>query len=178
MAVIKPKPRLGPDELWEFAVRSLARRAQSTGEIRRKLLAKAESAAGVDAAIARLREHGYLNDRRFAENFAGARLENQGVGRTRVLRELRERKLSAPVAERAVAQAYEGVDESELIAAYIRRRIRTPIRGEKELASAYRKLIRAGFRPSNAIRALKSAAAEPEALDGFEPPEEDPGESA
>jgi SOS response regulatory protein OraA/RecX len=99
-------------------------------------------------------------------------VENQGFGKTRVLRELRERKLSPALAERAVAQAYHGINETELIQAYIRRRIRTPIAGQKELASAYRKLIRAGFRSGDAIRALKSAAAEPEALDAFEPGEE------
>jgi regulatory protein len=166
------KQRLSAEPLWEFAVRSLAARAQSTSEIRRKLTQKAENPADVDAAVARLRDCGYLNDRRFAESFAGARLENQGFGRTRVLRELRERKLSSAIAEGAVAQAYQGVDETGLLAAYIRRRIRTPISGQKELASAYRKLIRAGFRSGDAIRALKSAAAEPAALDGFEPGEE------
>jgi hypothetical protein len=44
---------------------------------------------------------------------------------------------------------------------------------EKELASAYRRLVRAGFSPANSIRALKKFAANPELLDGFEaePPE-------
>jgi regulatory protein len=168
----RTKARLSAEQLFEFAVRSLGARAQSTGELRRKLAQRAENAADVDTAIARLRDYGYLNDRRFAENFAGARLENQGLGRMRVLRDLRERKLSSAVAESAVAQAYQGVDETELITAYIRRRIKMPVSGQKELASAYRKLIRAGFRSGDAIRALKSAAAEPEALDGFEPGEE------
>ena len=84
--------------LWEFAVKSLGARACSTGELRRKLVQKAERAADVDDVISRLRDYGYLNDRRFAESYAGARLENQGLGRSRVLRDLRQRQVSPGMA--------------------------------------------------------------------------------
>src|SRR6476646_10014672 len=96
------KPRLSAEALWEYAVKTLASRAQSTGELRRKLAEKAERAADVDSTISRLRDYGYLNDRRFAESYAGARLENQGLGKGRVLRDLRQRKVSASLAEGAV----------------------------------------------------------------------------
>ena len=41
-----------------------------------------------------------------------------------------------------------------------------------DIRSAYRKLVRAGFSPSNVIRALKSIARNGDLLDSFEPPEE------
>ena len=43
---------------------------------------------------------------------------------------------------------------------------------DKDMASAYRRLIRAGFRSATAITVLKKFARDPELLDTFEPPEE------
>jgi regulatory protein len=175
---MKKKALLPAEALWDFAVKTLAARAHSAAELRRKLTAKAERSADVEDAIARLREYGYLNDSRFAENFAGTKLENQGVGKSRVLRDLRERRVSPALAQRTVDRVYKEVDEMELIASFIRRKVRTKeplpeaLEDPKTLASAYRKLIRAGFSPSNVIRALKRIAKRQDLLDGFEPEEE------
>src|SRR5229473_6286061 len=171
------KKLLPAAQLWEFAVKSLGARACSAGELRRKLVQKAERAADVDDAISRLRDYGYLNDRRFAESYAGFRLENQGLGKSRVLRDLRQRNVSAGLAEGAVGRVYKNVDEVELIDSFIRRKFRpkTPLpealQDPKQLASAYRRLIRAGFSSSNVIQALKRIS-KGDLLEGFEPPEE------
>jgi regulatory protein len=164
--------------LWEFAVKSLGARACSSGELRRKLVQRAERAADVDDVISRLRDYGYLNDRRFAESYAGARLENQGLGRSRVLRDLRQRKVSDGLAEGAVDRIYKNVDEMALIESFIRKKVRTKkplpeaLEDPSQLASAYRKLIRAGFSSPNVILALKRIAKGHALLDSFEPPEE------
>src|SRR6266478_4597524 len=101
------KKLLSAAALWEFAVKRLGARACSSAELHGKLLPRAEQAADVDEVISRLREYGYLNDRRFAENYAGARLENQGLGRSRVLRDLWQRKVGGGLAERTVNRVYE-----------------------------------------------------------------------
>jgi hypothetical protein len=41
------------------------------------------------------------------------------------------------------------------------------------MASAYRRLVRAGFRTGDILRALKRFARNPELLDAFEPPHEE-----
>jgi regulatory protein len=175
---MKKKAQLSAEALWEYALKALGGRAHSTGELRSKLIAKAERVADAENTIARLRDYGYLNDSRFAENYAGAKLENQGLGRSRVLRELRERKVSAEVAQRTVDRVYAKVDETELIASFLRRKVKTKaplpeaLEDPKILASAYRKLLRAGFSSSNAIGALKRIAKKQDLLDGFEPPAE------
>src|SRR6266446_9945926 len=110
----RKKPRLPAAALWDFAVKSLGARACSTGELRRKLVQKAERTADVDDVISRLRDYGYLNDRRFAESYAGARLENQGLGRSRVLRDLRQRRGSDTLATGAAERTYKNLDEMEL----------------------------------------------------------------
>jgi regulatory protein len=175
---MKKRVLLSAEKLWDYAVKALAGRAYSTGELRSKLIGKAEQPADAEHTIARLRDYGYLNDGRFAENYAGAKLENQGLGRTRVLRDLRLRKVSAGLAERTVDRVYGKVDEMELIASFIRRKVKTKeplpeaLEDPKTLASAYRKLIRAGFSSSNVIKALKRIAKKQDLLDAFEPPED------
>lgn len=181
-------PRNGPgrlDEtaLWEYAVRVLAGRAHSSGELRAKLRLKAERQADIDGVLARLKEYKYLDDRRYAESFASARLENQRFGRNRVLRDLRQRRVAPAVAERTVAKVYSEVDELTLIDEFIRKRYRSAAReglfqSDKDLAVAYRRLLGAGFSSANIVRSLKRFAKNPDLLDAFEPPAEPAEEEA
>jgi len=173
----RAKP-LDRSALMEYALRSLSGRAQSVGELREKLRRRAALMGDVDEVLAQLKDTGYLNDRRFAEGFAAARLSNDKFGSSRVVRDLRQRRVAPAVAEGTVKQVYEGVDESALIEEWIRRKYRTtPREGlfqeDKDLAAAYRRLARAGFRTGEIVRVLKRFAKNPELLDNFEPPEEE-----
>lgn len=177
----KPKRKLGRQELFEFAVKSLAKRAQSTAEMRRKLHDRADDPGDVDEALARLREYGYLDEKRFAEQLATLRLENSGFGRTRTLFDLRARRVAPTLAAEAVDKAYLDTDEDRLIEDFVRRKYRTAPRAglfeeEKDLASAYRRLLRAGFRSAAIVRVLKRFAKNPDLLDAIEDePNETPG---
>jgi regulatory protein len=169
--------RLDAAALWEYALKALAARAHSTGELREKLKRRAERAGDIDEVLARLKESRYLDDRRYAESFASARLSNDRLGRTRVVRELRQRRVAPALAERTVQQVYEGVDEETLIGEWIRRKYHAAEReglfkDEKDLAAAYRRLMRAGFRTGAILKVLKRFARDPDLLDAFEPPEE------
>jgi regulatory protein len=174
----KRTPRLlDADGLWELALKALGARACSAGELRQKLRARATNLEDVDATLARLKEYRYLDDRRFAENYAAARLENQRLGKNRVTQELRRRRVAPSLAEAAVEKTYSQTDEVALIEEFIRRKYRSTSPGDlfqddKQLASGYRRLVRAGFNSGNAIRVLKRFAAHPELLDPFEPPPE------
>ena len=171
------KPRLlDENALWDYAVKTLAGRACSTAELKQKLRARAERLGDIDTIVARLKDCGYLDDRRFAESFAGSRLENDRLGRARVRQDLMRRRVAAPVAERAVQNLYKDVDEVALIEEHIRRKYRMAprqglFREDKDLAAAYRRLLRAGFSSGNVIRVLKRFAKDPDLLDSFEPPE-------
>jgi len=172
----RPRP-LERDALFQYALKSLGGRAQSTGELRERLRRRAVVPGDVDEILARLKEDGYLDDRRFAEAFASSRLANDRFGSTRVIQDLRTRRVAPPLAEGTVRQVYEGVDESALIEEWIRRKYRlAPREGlfkeDKDLAAAYRRLLRAGFRTGEIVRVLKRFAKNPELLDDFEPPEE------
>jgi len=168
--------KLAAEQLFEYAVKCLGVRAYSTGDLKSKLRMRAANPPDVDATIDRLKDIGYLNDQRFAENFASARVENEGFGRMRVLSDLRARRVTGNMAEQSVEQALEGKSEAELIDSYIERRMPSIAAGgriedERKLASAYRRLRRAGFTSGPILTALKGLAARPELLE--EPIEEE-----
>lgn len=167
----RPK-KLDAQELLDYALRALASRAQSAGELREKLRRRAESEDDIPGVIARLKEYGYLDDRQFAGAYAAARRENQGFGKQRVLSDLRRRRVAPSLAGKVVEQAYRDADETEMAEAYLARRYRGVALKEylsepKHLASAFRRLRAAGFGSDAVIRVLKRHSAADEALDAL-----------
>jgi regulatory protein len=168
--------KLAGAELFEYAVQCLGRRAFGSDELAVKLRPRAAQTADVEETISRLKEIGYLDDRRFAESYALNRADNDGFGRIRVLSDLRARRLPAAIAETAVAQVFDDKIESELIDAYIDRKmssLRTggKVEDQRQLMRAWRRLRRAGFSSGAVLTALKNVAAKPELID--EPPPDD-----
>src|SRR5262249_4122310 len=157
--------------------------AHSVSELRDKLRRRAEKLADIDTVVARLKEHGYLNDRQFAENYAARRLDSEGLGKMRVVRDLRQRRVAGGVAGKGAEKALNGVDEVQLIEQYLARKYRNKqldrlLADPKELASAYRRLRYAGFTSGNAIRVLKSHARQAELLESLEGDEDQAAGSA
>ncbi|HBY60792.1 MAG TPA: RecX family transcriptional regulator [Solibacterales bacterium] len=154
------KPKLLDEAaLKEYALRLLGGRALSAGQLREKLRSKAERKEAVDAVLAQLKEYGYLDDRAFAETYANARLNNQGFGKQRVMRDLRQRRVSAGIAEQAVAKTFADSDEVALVEAFLARKYRGAnltelLADEKKLASVYRRLRYAGFSGSASAKVL------------------------
>jgi len=168
----KIKP-LDSGKLLDYGLRLLGGRAYSTGELREKLRRRAERPEDVESVVNKLKESGYLNDRRFAESFAAARLENQGLGKMRVLRDLRQRRVAPNLAAQVTEQTYQSADEIELIEAFLARkfrgkRLKSFLAEEKNLAAAYRRLRYAGFSSGASIRVLKRYANQAEELESLE----------
>ena len=180
MAKRQPQP-LDRDKLLNVALRALGGRAHSSGELREKLRRRAENNEDVDAVLAKLKDSGYLNDRQFAESYAAARLQNQGLGKIRVLRDLRQRRVAPKLAEQVTERTYEKTNEADLIEEFLRRKFRGKELGaflseEKNLAGAFRRLRYAGFSAGQSIRVLKRFANQPEVLDALEGEESEEGE--
>jgi regulatory protein len=170
----KPK-KLNAEQLWNYGLKALGQRSHSVHELRQKLLRRAESAPDVDATLTKLQEYGLADDRKFSDSVASARLENQGFGSGRVLRELRAKRVPESVAVEAVSKTYAATSESDLIAAFLDRKYRNKnlrelLADQKNLASAYRRLRTAGFSSSASIAALKRYAA---AVDDWDEPVEE-----
>lgn len=174
MALRARKNRLASaDELLQYALRALAARALSSGELRQKLESRAENPEHVREVIERVKQYGYLNDRRFAEAYSAARLENEGFGKMRVLKDLRRRRVAPGLARETVDKVFDGADEIALIENFLRRKLRSApidqyLADPRKLASTYRRLRMAGFSAGNSIRVLKRHAAAAETLDQLE----------
>jgi regulatory protein len=172
MAFRTPKP-LDVEGLMNYAARALSARAYTVAELKTRLKKRAARAEDVEAVLMRLKDANVVNDRRFAGSFAEWRRESQGLGKTRVMRDLMARRVAPAVAKQAVDLAFEGVDETAMIEAFLKRKYRgkdlgTLLQEQKELASAFRKLRGAGFSTGNSIRMLKRYAAEAERLEDTE----------
>ena len=169
MAFRTPKP-LDVEGLMNYAARALSARAYTVSELKTRLKKRAARQEDIETVLARLKEAGVMNDRRFAGSFAEWRRENQGLGKTRVLHDLMARRIAPAVARQAVDAAFEGVDETAMIQAFLERKYRGKdlgalLQDQKHLASAFRKLRAAGFSTGNSIRVLKRYAAEAERLE-------------
>ena len=176
MASTRRPKKLAAEELYEYAVKSLSAKAQSAADLKFKLRQRAANAADADKIIERLRELGYLDDQRYADSFASALVENDGFGRSRVLNDLRAHRVPPELAAKAVEQAIGDRSEAEQIEAFIERRMSSLSRpgamdDELKLASAYRKLRRAGFSSGPVLAALRKRASRPEVLE--DPPAEE-----
>ena len=166
----KPPAPLDVEGLLAYSARVLAARAQTTSELRQKLTRRAAQRGDVDEVIRRLKENGYLNDQHFAESFANWRRDNDGVGKTKVVRDLMARRVAPELAKKTTDAVYSGTDETALIEQFLARKFRgrdlgALLQEEKHLASAFRRLRTAGFSAGSSIRVLKRYAAEAERLE-------------
>ncbi len=130
------------------------RRAHSIHEMKEYLERRAEESALVKPVLARLCEHNYLDDARFALDFARQHANSRRQGRFRIARELRARGVPDKHIEAALDAVFAETDEAGLVRARIKRAL-SHLRGpldRRKLASLYRSLLRAGF-SSDIIRA-------------------------
>jgi len=172
MAFRTPKP-LDIEGLMNYAAKALSVRGYTVSELKTRLKKRAARVEDIDVVLGRLKDAGVVNDRRFAGSFAEWRRESQGLGKTRVMRDLMARRVAPAVAKEAVDAAFEGIDEIPMIEAFLKRKYRgknlgTLLQEQKELASAFRKLRGAGFSTGNSIRVLKRYAAEADQLEEIE----------
>ncbi len=159
---------LDAEELYAAAVRALAQRGHTEAELRRKLGRRAAAADALEAALARLRDHGYLDDARVAESYTRFQKEVRHHGRLRVLRELRARGVAAAAAEAAVRRQFPAAGEDALVRAFLRSKRLARPQDERAAARLYRKLLTAGFSPAACGRCLRAWKLQPEMVEMLE----------
>lgn len=130
------------------AVKLLAAKPRSVGELRERLLEKNwTNAAIVDRVIIKLEEYKYLDDRQFAADLAVSKLRQKPQGKRKLLQSMSQKKLSKENVDNAIESAFEKLPETELIDRAIEKRLR--IKGKPETLEDKKKffdhLIRQGF---------------------------------
>src|SRR4051812_47801486 len=115
---------LDSEELWNYSLRLLAQRPYSVGELKTKLSRRSDSPSAVTETLEKLRDYGMADDEKFSEAFASSRLQNDGFGQARVLRDLWAKRVPRSVAEKAVAKTFEKTEEGELARQFLLRKYR------------------------------------------------------
>jgi regulatory protein len=150
------------EELYDYALRALMRRAHSVHEMKQKLMRRADSELLAQVVLARLKEGGKLDDARYAKQFTRGRAEVRKQGKYRIARDLRARGVPDRHINAAIAESAESTDEAGVVRQRIERKLRS-FRGEisdKKFASLYRSLLAAGFPSETIRRELKSITRE------------------
>jgi regulatory protein len=162
----EPRKTSSEAELYAAALRALMRRAHSTFEMRIYLERRADAPMAVRRVLERLKHENFIDDARYALDFARARASGRRQGGRRIALELRKRGVPDRHIDAAIAQVFADLDEAALVRKVIERRTRSA-RGpldERKTAALYRTLLRAGFDPGVIRRELRSLQL-PEAAD-------------
>jgi regulatory protein len=154
----KPRQVETEAELYDLALRALTRRAHSVHEMKQKLERRSDNKLLVQLVMARLREHGQIDDAQYAKQFVRQRRASRKQGKFRIVRELRARGVPDRHIEAALEESSKETDEGAMVRQRIERQLRS-YRGEideKRMASMYRSLLRAGFSADVVRRELRS----------------------
>jgi len=130
------------------AVRLLAAKPRSIGELRERLLEKRWTDAEiVDTVIDKLREYNYLDDEQYARDLALSKLRQKPQGRRKLEQRLSQKKVDRETLGSAMDAAFDALPETQLIDLAIAKRVR--LKGLPETHDDKRKfteyLLRQGF---------------------------------
>ena len=148
----KPRPH-DSESLFQWALQALGRKAHSTKEMETKLLVRTDDTCAVASILARLKTHGYLDDRQCIETIATARLRHKACSRYRLQREMLARELPREL----ITQVLDEMLPPEEELAHLRRSVDRKLEilptpwDEKRLAKLYNYLLGQGF-PPEAVR--------------------------
>ena len=157
----------------------LARRPYSIGEIRRALENKYPQSAQVTEAIGRLRELGYLDDRKFAEQYAYSLAQNRTFGPHRLRRELKAKLVNDQEIESAVELVYRETPAQALLDQALAKKLRTfrlPLTRSR-FHSLCQSLMRLGFNAGDIIKAVRARTELRPAAEDLEPLDLEAGET-
>ncbi len=173
----KPRAFLNQAGLYDYSVKALGRHMRTEAELRRLMHQRVEPGEDGDAAIAavvaRLKEHGYLDDRAFAEAYARLRLENEKLGARRVRNDLRQKGVGTELVETTVDARYGDTNEETLARQHLERKRMKKPENEKDAARVMRRLVTAGFSMGTIYKILRQWDVSDEALAALESVEEE-----
>src|SRR5262245_9733996 len=125
----------------------LAGRELSEAQLRLRLTRREHPSDAIDAALARLKAEGSVDDERVAGVIARSETGLKKRGRYRVLRQIEAAGIAPAIARRAVDETFATVDADALMHEALARRLRgeTRIEDDKAFNRLYRYLVAQGF---------------------------------
>ena len=169
MAFARPRKTESENELYEYAVGALGRRARSVAELKRLLRPRvdADTEYGrtlMELVIRRLKDRGYLNDAQYASAYSSFRRDNEKFGRRRVITDLKAKGVHSEVIDKAVDAVYDEVSDETQAREYLKRKRLVKPKDQKQAARIFRQLVRAGFASKTIFAILKKWDVDDETL--------------
>lgn len=144
-------------DAFTVALTLLSARELSETQLRARLARRQLAPDDIDRAIARLKEDRTLDDRRVARALARMESTIKHRGRARVIQKIRQAGIAGAIAEDAVKEVFEDIDENDLLDRALDRRLRG--RSARDLdergrAKIVRGLMAQGFRLESILKKL------------------------
>jgi regulatory protein len=150
---------LSTDQLYQYALRLLTGRDYSVARIRQKLAARDAAGDDVETVLERLQREGWLDDKRYAERFAGAALASGRCYGARLRVEMRRKGFTAEVVAETLAPLLAESDEISEVRSAAERRypgFSYSAASDRDKRRVVGFLQRRGFGLSAIMRALRS----------------------
>lgn len=103
------KKNLTPDQAWPKVKQYCSYRERCHFEVKEALFTMGLTKKEVEMLICRLIEENYLNEERFAIQFAGGHFRQKKWGKVKIIHALRQKRVSEPIIKTAVKEV-DGVD--------------------------------------------------------------------
>lgn len=133
---------------------------RSHGEVQEKLYSFGLRKKDVEVALATLIEENYLNEERFALQFAGGHFRLKNWGRVKIRYELKQRQVSEYCIKKALATI--GEEDYEQALSRLATKKWESLHGEENIFSKKRKmqdyLLQKGYEPDRVAAAVRAAA--------------------
>jgi regulatory protein len=139
----------------DLAYKAVARRDLTVAELRTRLERKHVPPEAIDDAVAELEETGFLDDARYARQFAEDKRELEQWGTDRIASDLRRRGIAPQLIDAAVS-IYDRDSELRTALLLLRRRYPHAPRDDQERDRAWQMLVRRGYAPDLAYDAIRS----------------------
>ena len=146
-------------DAYTVALTLLSARELSESQLRARLARRKLDPDDIDAAIRRLTADGTLDDRRVARALARMESSIRHRGRARVIQKIRQAGIRDDVADEAVGEVFQDVDEDDLLERALDRRLRGHAVGdldERGRARIVRALAAQGFSLERILKRLKT----------------------
>ena len=158
---MRPKPEARspkPGNAYVTALALLARRELSERQLRERLARRGFDEGDIDAAVARLKADGSLDDARVAAAIARSQTGLKRRGRVRVRQAIASAGIDGETARHAMDAVFADVDDEALIQGALARRLKDdrPIADDREFQRLYRYLVGQGFESDRVLKLLSA----------------------
>jgi regulatory protein len=139
----------------ELAYRALTGRERTVFELRAFLERKRVGPAAIEAAVEELTRAGFLDDARYARQFAEDKRELERWGSGRIERDLARRGIAPDLVEAALA-GQGRADELASAVVLLAERVSGPLDDDRARNKAWQLLVRRGYTPELAYEAVRA----------------------